>query len=231
MLQMFKKAFFAIFLVFLVAGCDPLDQYRNKPADTLYVTALDLLNYGRYERAAKIFEEVDLQHPSSPLAAKSLLLAGYCYYLDSDPSSRNTNRFPQAIDKFESFMRLHPSHQHTDYAMYMIGLCYFEMLGDKMRDQSSGLNALNMFQALVKRFPNSVYVKDATLKSKVINKYAALKHVYIAEVLIQQKSFVAAIIRLNKALEADLSKEERAKTQKLLNECYKALKLKYLIVK
>lgn len=227
---MLKKIFFAIGCVFLVAACDPLDQYRNKSADSLYETALDLLSYGRYERAAKVFEEVDLQHPSSPLAAKSLLLSGYCYYLDSDPTSRNTNRFAQAVDKFESFMRLHPNHKNTDYAMYMIGVCYFEMLGDGMRDQSSGAKALNMFESLTKRFPKSVYTQEAQLKIDIINRYAALKNLYVSEVLIQQRQFAAAINRLNGTIKS-LSKADRLRAQNMLNECYKALKLNHLMTK
>lgn len=231
MFRMLKKLLFACVALLVVAACDPLDQYRNKSADYLYTTGVDLLNYGRYERAAKVFEEVDLQHPSSPLAQKALLMAGYCYYLDSDPSSRNTNKFPQAIDKFESFMRLHPNHAHTDYAMYMIGVCYFEMLGDDMRDQSSGANAVNMFEGILKRFPKSQYAKDAQLKIKIIQEYAARKHIYIAEALIEQGRFAPAVARLNEALKFVVSADDRERARQLLNQCYAELKLDHLILK
>jgi outer membrane protein assembly factor BamD len=151
---MLKKVVMVFGLALLTVACDPLDEYRNKSDTYLYDTGMDYLESGRHERAAKVFEEVDLQHPSSPLAPKALLMAGYCYYLESNPDSRNTNRFPDALDKFESFVRLHPNHEMIPYALYMMGMCHFEMLGDEMRDQTASAKAVGYFSNLIERFPN-----------------------------------------------------------------------------
>jgi outer membrane protein assembly factor BamD len=192
---------------------------------------MGLLEYGRHERAAKVFEEVDLQHPSSPLAPKSLLMAGYCYYLESNPDSRNTNRFPDALDKFESFMRLHPNHPMVPYALYMIGMCHFEMLGDEMRDQTSSPKAASAFASLMERFPKSIYAKDAGNKLKILAEYAAKKNVYIAESLMDENRFAPAISRLQQAIKMGLNGEDHAQAVKMLNDCNKALKLDHLIIK
>jgi outer membrane protein assembly factor BamD len=228
---MLKKVVTALGLMIVVAACDPLDEYRNKSDTYLYNAAMELIEYGRYERAAKVFEEVDLQHPSSPLAAKGLLMAGYCYYLESNPDSRNTNRFPDAIDKFESFIRLHPSHEMIPYAMYMIGMCHFEMLGDEMRDQTSSPKAATMIANLIERFPQSIYVNDAKQKIETILTYTAKKHIYVAENLIEEKRYAPAIDRLLQALRID-SLDDALKSQAtmMLNACYKALKLDHLTI-
>jgi outer membrane protein assembly factor BamD len=226
---MLKKIVITLGVALGLAACDPLDEYRNKSDTYLYNAAIELMEYGRYERAAKIFEEVDLQHPSSPLAAKGLLMAGYCYYIESNPTSRNTNRFPEAIDKFESFMRLHPNHEMTPYAMYMIGMCHFDMLGDEMRDQSSGPKALSAFKSLIDRFPSSAYVRDATTKVQIITTYAAKKNLYIAETLMKEGYYAPAIARLHQAISVTLSPDDSQRAKRMLNVCYKALKLNHLI--
>lgn len=227
---MLKKFFTAFGLMLIIAACDPLDEYRNKSDTYLYNSATELMEYGRYERAAKVFEEVDLQHPSSPLAAKGLLMAGYCYYLESNPDSRNTNRFPEAIDKFESFIRLHPNHEMLPYAMYMIGMCHFEMLGDEMRDQTSGPKAASIFANLIERFPQSIYAADAKQKINIILVYTAKKHLYVAEILIEEGRYAPAIDRLQQALKVGtLDEASKTRAIELLNSCYKALKLDHLI--
>lgn len=228
---MLKKISMVLGFAVLVVACDPLDEYRNKSDTYLYSTAIGLLEYGRHERAAKVFEEVDLQHPSSPLAPKSLLMAGYCYYLESNPDSRNTNRFPDALDKFESFMRLHPNHPMVPYALYMMGMCQFEMLGDEMRDQTSLPKAAAAFSSLIERFPQSNYAKDAGNKLKILVEYAAKKNVYIAESLMGENCFAPAINRLQQAITMGLNPEDHARAVNMLNECYKALKLEHLIAK
>ncbi|MDP3935958.1 MAG: outer membrane protein assembly factor BamD [Alphaproteobacteria bacterium] len=227
---MLKKVVMVLGLALLTVACDPLDEYRNKSDAYLYDTGMDYLEYGRHERAAKVFEEVDLQHPSSPLAPKALLMAGYCYYLESNPDSRNTNRFPDALDKFESFVRLHPNHEMIPYALYMMGMCHFEMLGDEMRDQTASAKAVGYFSNVIERFPNSPYAKDASEKLKILVQYAAKKHVYIAEVLMQEERYAPAIERLQQALKMGLDEESKRQAFKMINDCYVALKLNHLVI-
>lgn len=226
---MLKKVIATLSFAFLIIACDPLDEYRNKSDTYLYTTAVELMEYGRHERAAKIFEEVDLQHPSSTLAPKALLMAGYCYYLESNPDSRNTNRFPEAIDKFESFMRLHPNHEMIPYAMYMMGMCHYEMLGDEMRDQTSSPKAAVFFSNLIERFPHTLYAKDAAEKLKILASYAAKKNIYVSETLLREGRYAAAIDRLHQALKLELDAETKYRAQQMLNTCYRALKLDHLV--
>jgi outer membrane protein assembly factor BamD len=226
---MLKKVGVVLGLALLTVACDPLDEFRNKSDTYLYNTGMDYLEYGRHERAAKVFEEVDLQHPSSPLAPKALLMAGYCYYLESNPDSRNTNRFPDALDKFESFTRLHPNHEMIPYALYMMGMCHFEMLGDEKRDQTASVKAMGYFSNLIERFPHSLYTKDASEKLKILVRYAAKKHVYIAEVLMREDRYAPAVARLQQALKMGLDDESKQHATAMLNDCYAALKLTHLV--
>ena len=156
-------------------------------------------------------------------------MAGYCYYLESNPDSRNTNRFPDALDKFESFVRLHPNDEMIPYALYMMGMCHFEMLGDEMRDQTASSKAVGYFSNLTERFPNSVYAKDASEKLKILVCYSAKKNVYIAELLISEERYAPAISRLQQAIKMGLDTETDQQAKRMLNTCYSSLKLNHLV--
>jgi len=57
------------------------DTFVDEPADKLYNEGLYLLNEKKDNKAAeKKFEEVDLQHPYSEWARKSLLMSAYASY-------------------------------------------------------------------------------------------------------------------------------------------------------
>lgn len=205
----------------VLTACDPMDEFRGKPDTYIYKAGLDYLNSSRYDRAAKIFAEVDLQHPSSSLAPKSLLLIGYCHYANSDASSKNTDHYAEAIDAFESFLRIHASSPYAPYALYMIGLCNFEKMGDEYRDQSPAAPAINLFQKLIQRYPSSTYAKIAEKNIRLIKKYAALKQLVVARQLVHQLNNAAAIPRLKEALSIGLEdQEDKEEAHDLLRECY-----------
>ena len=62
----------------LVAACaDKPDAYVERPVEDLYNDAMNHIDYDEYEDAAKLFEEVERQHPYSGWATKAQLMAAY----------------------------------------------------------------------------------------------------------------------------------------------------------
>ena len=68
----------------LLCGCESDEDleisYAERPVDSIYNEALLEFKNQNYLLAAKLFEEVERQHPYSYWASKSLLMAGFSYY-------------------------------------------------------------------------------------------------------------------------------------------------------
>ena len=83
----------------------------------------------RADQAAKLFDEVERQHPYSSWATQALLMAAYSYYLMDD--------YDNAIPALENFIELHPGNRNVAYAYYLRALCYYEQIADVTRDQGN----------------------------------------------------------------------------------------------
>src|SRR5215212_2302787 len=77
-----------------VAGCAGKKvksdtAYVARDVSTLYSLAKDRLDRGRYEEAAKIFDEVERQHPYSVWARRAQLMSSFSYYM--------AQKYPDAV--------------------------------------------------------------------------------------------------------------------------------------
>ncbi|MET0156978.1 MAG: outer membrane protein assembly factor BamD, partial [Methyloceanibacter sp.] len=61
-------------------GKDNTEDVSNDPPNVIYGKAEALVNKGKYKDAARVYEEVDINHPSSPEARRAILMASYAYY-------------------------------------------------------------------------------------------------------------------------------------------------------
>ena len=105
-------------------GCESNEEleisYAERSIDSIYNDALNEFKNQNYLRAARLFEEVERQHPYSYWASKSLLMAGFSYY--------KKNKYDQAVLSFDRFIQLHPANRDLAYAYYIKGLCYLNKL-------------------------------------------------------------------------------------------------------
>ena len=86
-------------LVALAACKSPEPEIPDTPVDVLYNNALDTLNSGNTRQAAKLFDEVERQHPYSNWATQAQLMSAYSYYL--------VDSYDDAIPALERFIDLH----------------------------------------------------------------------------------------------------------------------------
>src|SRR5690606_26664136 len=74
----------ALALSLLVSACassnDAAKLLNPDPPDKMYAEADQLLSRGKYEAAAKKFEDLDRDHPYSPEARRAMVMAAYAYY-------------------------------------------------------------------------------------------------------------------------------------------------------
>lgn len=173
------------------AGDEP--EIPDQPAEVLYSNAMNTLENGRADQAAKLFEEVERQHPYSSWATQALIMAAYSYYLMDDYGS--------AIPALENFIELHPGNRNAAYAYYLRALCYYEQIADVTRDQGNTEEALRALSDVVARFPNTPYARDASLKLDLVRDHLAGKEMEVGRYYLKRDLFLAAINRFRTVVE------------------------------
>lgn len=178
----------AVLLLGLAAcGGDEAVPYVEQPVEDLYNRALNNLMAQNYEEAARLFDEVERQHPYSAWAPKAQLMAAFALYQDS--------KYDDAINTLDRFVQLHPGNKDAAYAYYLRGISYYEQISDVRRDQKKTRQALENLEEVTRRFPDSKYARDASFKIDLTRDHLAGKHMSIGRFYQSQGDYLAAINR------------------------------------
>lgn len=205
--------------VFLAAcsSSDDTPAYVEKPAESLYTEARNLVDEGEYKEAAQAFDEVERQHPYSVWATRAQLMAAYAYY--------QADEYEDAIGAARRYIQLHPGADDVAYAYYLVGLCYYERISDVGRDQSMTREALTAFEEIVRRFPDTEYARDAKLKIDLTRDHLAGKEMSIGRYYLKRRQWVAAINRFRTVVEDYQTTTHTPEALHRLTEAYLALGL------
>jgi outer membrane protein assembly factor BamD len=186
----FAVAALAALLALSACGDDVDDEAiaeKNESVDVLYNRAYDLMKEGDNKQAVEAFEEVERQHPYSPWAAQSQVMAAYAAY--------RAGEYEDAVVILDRFVRLYPTNKATPYAYYLKAMSYYIQITDVGRDQKMTELARQSLQEVIVRYPNSEYAKDAKLKYDLTSDHLAGKEMEIGRYYLQQRQYVAAINR------------------------------------
>ena len=162
-------------------------EYVERPVGELYNGAMDNLLLGEFSESARLFDEVERQHPYSTWAAKAQLMAAYANY--------QNNKYDEAINALDRFIQLHPANKDIAYAHYLRAISYYEQISDVGRDQRRTRQALDSLETVVRRFPESSYSRDARLKLDLARDHLAGKHMDIGRFYQGKGEYLAAINR------------------------------------
>ena len=99
----------------------------------------------RYDEAAKLFDEVERQHPYSVWARRAQLMSAFSYYM--------AQKYPEAISSAQRFLTIHPGNKDAPYAHYLIAMSYYQQIEDVTRDQAITQQASDAFGELIRRYP------------------------------------------------------------------------------
>lgn len=214
-----KKAFIFLFSALMLAGCagGNTEIVAEQTLPDIYASAYAEFNDENYEQAAAEFLKAETQYPSSQWAADALIMAAYSQYLDGD--------FAGAILATDRFMRFHPGHADVPYVMYLRGMCYYRQVSDVRREPGMSAYALQQFQTLVKRFPRSLYAKNAQNKIIILKNYIAGKVMYSARNDMRKENWASAINRLQSVVTDAQETVMTAEALYRLTECYTAIGL------
>ncbi|MBT5434270.1 MAG: outer membrane protein assembly factor BamD [Rhodospirillaceae bacterium] len=181
----------ATFAALTGCGSDPV-LYVERPVEDLYNDAVDYLQTGDYQDAARAFDEVERQHPYSQWATRAQIMAAYAYY--------EAGSYDESIFAADRFIQLHPGHKDVAYAYYLIGQSYYERISDVKRDQRMTELAQDAFREVLRLFPASEYGRDAKLKLELTEDHLAGKEMDIGRWYQQREEYVGAINRFRSVI-------------------------------
>lgn len=174
-----------------VAGCAgnslSTAALNPDPPAKIYGDADTMMSKGNFNDAAKKFESVDREHPYSPEARKSIVMAAYAYY--------RGGKAPEAIASAERYLALHPGTKEAPLAHHVIAMSYFDDLKTANRDQTPARKALEQFKILKSQFPDSEYSRDADNKIRICMDNLAAQEMEVGRYYLDQHNYVAAINR------------------------------------
>ncbi len=201
----------------LLGACGTTEDepYVERPVNELYNQAMDDLESGDNKKAARLFDEVERQHPYSSWAIKAQLLAAYAHY--------RANEYDEAVSALDRYIELHPASPDVPYAYYLKGLSYYERISDIHRDQEMSEQARRVFEELVNRYPDSEYARDARLKIDLCDDHLAGKEMVVGRYYLQRGYYLAAINRFKTVIDKFQTTTHVPEALLRLTESYTAL--------
>ena len=187
----------AIFMV--LPGCASLDKISSymgiksasSSADTpeaLVLNGLEKFNHGSYDKALKIFTDVQERFPFSPSSMLAELKAADChYYLD---------QYPEARTAYEEFEGNHPTNEALPYVLFQIARSHYKQIDVIDRDPGAAMDAIEAFTRLLKSFPDTPYTNESKARIHASRNFLANHEMYVAAYYIRTKEYDQAKGRL-----------------------------------
>jgi outer membrane protein assembly factor BamD len=203
-----------------LAGCATTKSkgdtaYVARDVSSLYGAAQRTMQSGDYVQAAKLFDEVERQHPYSVWARHAQVMSAFNYYLAS--------KYNDAISSAQRFLTIHPGSDEAPYAQYIIGMSYYQQIADVTRDQSVTQQASAAFNELIRRYPQSRYAADARLKLDLLNDHLAGKEMEIGRFYQRSGQWLAASYRFRTVVDQYQTTSHTPEALERLVETYLAL--------
>ncbi len=189
--------------------------YVARDVSSLYSAAKKTMDQGDYEQAAKLFDEVERQHPYSVWARRAQLMSAFNYYLGK--------KYTDAISSAQRFVTIHPGNAEAPYAQYLIGMSYYQQIDDVTRDQTTTQQASDAFGELIRRYPETRYAGDARVKLDLIKDHLAGKEMDVGRFYQRSGQWLAATYRFRAVIDQYQTTTHTAEALERLVECYLAL--------
>ena len=189
--------------------------YVARDVSSLYGAAQRSMQSANYEQAAKLFDEVERQHPYSVWARHAQVMSAFNYYM--------AQKYNDAISSGQRFLTIHPGSDEAAYAQYIVAMSYYEQIVDITRDQTISQQANDAFSELIRRYPQSRYASDARLKLDLLRDHLAGKDMEIGRFYQRSGPWLAATYRFRNVVDNFQTSSHAPEALERLVECYLAL--------
>jgi len=200
------------------SGSDSAKLLNPDPPGKMYADADTLLNKGKWESAARKFEDLDRDHPYAPEARRAIVLAAYAYY--------KAGKFPEAIASAQRYTTLHPGTKDAALAHHIIASAHFDEMRGSNRDQTATRKALTELRTLKARYPDSPYAKEADNRIRLAEDTLAAHEMEVGRYYLARRNFVAAINRFKVVVVEFQTTAHVEEALMRLTESYMALGIK-----
>ncbi len=176
----------------VLSACQSSDRrrelaYVERPVEQLYARATDELDKRDYDDAILLFNEVERQHPYSEWARRSTLMSAFASY--------ESGKFDEAVTTAQRYLSLNPAGQGAAYAYYLIAVCHFDQIMDVGRDQKTTELARDALFDVVRRYPETDYARDASVKLDMVSDQLAGKEMEIGRWYLRRNQHLSAVNR------------------------------------
>ncbi|MFT5508724.1 MAG: outer membrane protein assembly factor BamD [Hyphomicrobiaceae bacterium] len=216
----FLKPLCGVLLAMTLSGCastnkDAKALLNPDPPGKMYASADSYLNGGKFQRAAKKFEDLDRDHPYAPEARRAMVMAAYAYF--------RAGKYPEAIATARRYTTMHPGTKEAPFAHHIIASCYFEDMNGPQNDQSNAKKALNELRILKSRYPDSKYARDADNRMRIAMDSLAAKEMNVGRYYLKRRNHLAAINRFKTVVSNYSNTRQVEEALMRLTESYMAL--------
>lgn len=195
-----------------------LNDEAIQPARLIYLQGQELLEAGKYKKAAETFEKVYFQHPGSNITPYAELMEAYSLFLST--------QYEESSDVLENFIKIHPLHEDIAYAHYLKGLAEYMQISKAQLDQTATENAGKEFKELIQKFPDTKYAMDAALKLDLVNDHLAGSEMDVGRYYLHVNNPISAISRFQNVIKSYGTTEHVPEALYRMVESYLMLSLK-----
>jgi outer membrane protein assembly factor BamD len=187
-----KNIVFGLFALLLGACTEAPKEAKIGPVNDLYNSGVSALDENDFANAVHAFEELERQHPYSGWATRAQMMTAFAHY--------KAGNYAEAIAASERFIRLHPGHRDLPYLYYLRAMSFYVQISDVKRDQGYTRQALESFEEIVRRFPDSMYARDARFKATLCRDHLAGKEMDVGRYYLKQRRYLAAVNRFREVI-------------------------------
>lgn len=188
------------------------------PPGKMYAVADRYMARGKFNRAARKFENLDRDHPYAPEARRAIVMAAYSYF--------RAGKFPEAITTARRYTTLHPGTKEAAFAHHIIASCYFEEMRGPKNDQTNTRKALAEYRTLQARYPTSEYARKAENRIRIAVDSLAAHEMEVGRYYLKRRNYLAAINRFKVVAKSYQSTVHVEEALMRLTEGYMALGIK-----
>lgn len=203
----------------LIAGCASTSELNKAlnpdPPEKMFADADALMSKGKFEDAAKKFEDIDRDHPYAPEARRASVLAAYANF--------KAGKLPEAIAGAERYTTLHSGTKDAALAQHIIASSYYEDIRGPNRDQGTTRKALAALRTLKTRYPDSKYAAEAENRIRVCEDTIAASEMEVGRYYMKKRQFPAAINRFKTVVSEYQTTAHVEEALMRLTEAYLAL--------